>query len=653
MAHAASAPALEPVYPGAALQATLDLLEQGVALFDSALCLVAWNRPFEQLLELPPWMCFRGAPCESFIAYGAARGAYGPGDPGEQVRAMVARARTATAHDWLRTRPDGSVLQVQARPIPGFGLALLYSDVTRCGHGGQQALEQTMTLEALVAERTAELSRSEARMRLITDSVPALIAYFDRTRVYHFINRGYAEWFGLDTSRPREVSAKAYLGAATYAGIRHNVARALHGETVTFEYDAQLVGGRHAIAQTTLIPEIGDDGSVLGCFELTIDTAEQKRAQKLIVEAQKMEALGQLTGGLAHDFNNILTVIIGNLTALAELGGDRAEIDEYVAPAVHAARRGSELIKGLLSFSRRQPLDARAVEIAPLLDAVARFVQPSLPDDLRLALGASDARLTCWTDSFQLQNALLNLVFNARDAMPAGGEVRLSAAAEVVDDAAALELDVAAGRYVRIQIDDDGCGMDQATLARACEPLFTTKQVGLGTGLGLAMVQGFVRQSGGAMRMHSAPGAGTRVALLIPAAHSAESDDLLAPAAAQVPVDPARLALLVDDDADVRKVVRRLLLGLGYAVIEAESATEAVSILDSTPGVALLLSDVVMPGDIDGVELAGYAERCHAIPRIILMSGHAPTGRQPLRWPLLGKPFAHDDLVAILSSERS
>lgn len=515
-----------------------------------------------------------------------------------------------------------------------------------------RASETTSTLEALVAARTVELSRSEARMRLITDSVPALIAYFDRTRVYHFINRGYAEWFGLDTSRPREVSAKAYLGASTYAGIRHHVARALAGETVTFEYEVDRVDGRRAFAKTTLIPEIADDGSVLGCFELTVDTAEQRRAHKLIVEAQKMEALGQLTGGLAHDFNNILTVIIGNLSALAEQCPGRAEIAEYVVPAVNAARRGSELIKGLLSFSRTQPLEMRAVEVGPLLDAVARFVQPSLPERLRLVLGAAPPALAAWTDPYQLQNALLNLVFNARDALPGGGEVRLSAALDELAPAAAARLDVATGRYVRIEVADDGCGMDEATLARACEPLFTTKQIGLGTGLGLAMVQGFVRQSGGALQLTSRPGAGTRVALLIPLHDAGETDAPAAGVAGAAAGAPVRLALLVDDDAEVRRVIRRMLLGAGYAVIEAQSGVEGCSLLDTTPGIELLVSDVVMPGEVDGIELAGYARQRHGLRRVVLMSGHAPRRDRPLPWPLLSKPFGQDELAAVLAQEQ-
>lgn len=511
--------------------------------------------------------------------------------------------------------------------------------------------DPTTTLEALVAARTGELSRSEARMRLITDSVPALIAYFDRTRVYHFINRGYAEWFGLDTSRPREVSAKAYLGASTYAGIRHHVARALAGQTVTFEYEVDLVDGRRACAKTTLIPEIGDDGSVLGCFELTVDTAEQKRAQKLIVEAQKMEALGQLTGGLAHDFNNILTVIIGNLTAMADLHRGSAEIDEYVTPAVNAARRGSELIKGLLTFSRRQALEPRAVDVGALLDAVTRFVQPSLPDTLRLLVQPVAPALLAWTDSFQLQNALLNLVFNARDAMPDGGDVRLSARTQTLDPDPAARLDVAPGDYVRIEVGDTGCGMDAATLARACEPLFTTKHIGLGTGLGLAMVQGFVRQSGGALELASTPGVGTLVTLLIPAtvrAGAGIADDAHAGPVAD-PAAAVRLALLVDDDPDVRKVVRRLLLGVGFAVIEAESGAEGCSVLDTTPGIELLLSDVVMPGAVDGVELAGYAVQRNAVRQVVLMSGHAPRGDRPLPWPLLSKPFGRAELAAVLA----
>ena len=628
------------------LQAALDLIDQGFTLIDRDLRFVAWNKTFLRLLDFPVEMAFVGAPFESFMRYNAERGDYGRGDAQAYVDERMRIARAFEPHDIERTRPDGTVLRVRGVPVPGHGFVTLYSDITAQRSAERLIREQTSQLESRVAERTAELRRSEAQMRLITDSIPALVAYFDHRRVYRYINRGYREWFGLDPANPGAVSAKQYLGAATYAGIRPNVARALAGEAVTFEYETTLVGGGQVVARTTLIPEIATDGTVAGCFELTFDITEQKRAHEMLVQAQKMEALGQLTGGLAHDFNNILTVIIGNLSALVESRASDASVTEFVEPAVEAARRGADLIKGLLSFARKQPLEAQAADVMPLIASVGRMVRRSLPDSLQLDMASGDAPLWTWIDTHQLQNALLNLVLNARDACALQGRIAVHGSTRSLDGTEAAALQVGAGHYVLIEVSDNGAGMDAATHARAFEPFFTTKPQGQGTGLGLAMVYGFVRQSGGAIDIRSAPGQGTTVSVWLPALDPARAEPGLAGSSQEPARGDQGLALLVDDEPAVRQVVRRQLLDLGYVVIEAENGAEAMQILEQTPGIALLLTDVVMPGDVDGRMLARFArERC-GVKRVLLMSAYAPDPGRPAGQPLLAKPFTRTQLAA-------
>ena len=632
------------------LQAALDLIDQGFTLIDRDLRFVAWNKTFLRLLDFPMEMGYVGAPFESFIRYNAERCDYGPGDPQGHVDERMRAARAFAPHEIERTRPDGTVLRVRGVPVPGHGFITLYSDITAQRQAERQIREQTALLESRVTERTAELRRSEAQMRLITDSIPALVAYFDHRRVYRYINRGYREWFGLDPANPGAVSARQYLGAATYEGIRPQVARALAGEAVTFEYETTIVGGKGVTARTTLIPEIAADASVVGCFELTFDISEQKRAQAMLVQAQKMEALGQLTGGLAHDFNNILTVILGNLDALARARSGDAAVTEFVEPAAEAARRGADLIKGLLSFARKQPLEAQAADVAPLIASVGRMVRRSLPDRLQLDMAGADAPLWAWVDTHQLQNALLNLVLNARDASPLQGRISVQARLQSLDGAQAEALQVGAGGYVLIEVSDNGAGMDAATQARAFEPFFTTKPQGQGTGLGLAMVYGFVRQSGGAIQLASTPGLGTTVSVWLPAL----APGALHPGPAGAGQDTARgdqgLALLVDDEAAVRQVVRRQLLDLGYVVIEAENGAEAMQILEQTPGIALLLADVVMPGEVDGRRLARHArERC-GVRRVVLMSGFAPGMSPAEAQPVLAKPFTRSQLAALIEA---
>ncbi|MEY8689698.1 MAG: PAS-domain containing protein, partial [Leptothrix sp. (in: b-proteobacteria)] len=461
------------------LQVGLDMLDEGITVFDPELRLIAWNRAFLRLLEFPDTLAFEGAPFEGFIRYNARRGEYAD-EP--DVEAAIARrveaARAFRAHDIERVRPGGRVLRMRGQPLPGHGFVTLYSDITAQKRAEQRIHEQNAELETRVAERTRELQasnarltqansaneliarslrRSEEQLRLITDSIPALIAYFDSYRSYRYINRGYREWFGLDPAHPERISAREYLGAEVYAGIRHNVAQALAGTPVSFEYQITTISGRTLMARTTLIPDRTAGGEVAGCFELTFDISEQRRTQELLAQAQKMEALGQLTGGLAHDFNNILTVIIGNLAALCEVPGGinvgpgagyERVLPEYVEPALQAARRGAELIRGLLAFARRQSLAPGAVDVGLLMSTVERLVRRSLPEHLGLAVPLPAAPLWAMADAHQLENALLNLILNARDASPGGGLVTVQASAAQLDVGAAAELQVPAGEFV-------------------------------------------------------------------------------------------------------------------------------------------------------------------------------------------------------------
>lgn len=639
------------------LQTGLDMLEQGLSIFDADLRLVAWNRAYVSLLDFPPGMVREGASFESFIAYNARRGDYGPGDAAQQVAERVAAARQFTPHDVERVRPDGTVLRIRGQPVPGHGFVTLYADVTDRRQAEATILRQNAELESRVATRTAQLQQSEERMRLVMDSIPALVAYFDSQRVYRYLNRGYRDWFGVDTARPEAVRARDFLGDAAYAIVRPQVRRALAGSGRSFIYELATQAGERRLVRTSLVPERTEDGRVAGCFELTFDITEQRRAQELVARAQKLESLGHLTGGLAHDFNNILTVVIGNLDALVQARAQDAATAEYAQPALDAARRGAELVRALLSFARRQPLQAAAVHVGALLDTVARLVRRSLPETLALAVDAGPAPLWTWIDATMLEQALINLILNARDATGPLGRITLRARAARLDAAQATPLHMSPGDCVRIEVQDDGCGMDAQTLARVFDPFFTTKRPGSGTGLGMAVVYGFIRQSGGAIDLRSAPGQGTTVSLWLPAAepHVDEEEEAEESAGTAPPAAQQGLALLADDDAQVRRVIRRSLLELGYAVLEAESGAEALLLLQHTPNIGLVLSDVVMPGGadaadaVDGVAVAQAVRASNpggAAPAVVLMSGNAPDGiARPAGVPLLVKPFTTEQLA--------
>lgn len=632
------------------LQAGLDLLDQGLTVFDSSLHLVAWNRAFLELLSFPPEMTRIGAPFENFIRYNAQRGEYGDEPVEDAVRQRVDLALQFLPHDIERERPDGRILRITGQPLPGHGFVTLYSDVTEQRRTEQALRQANLELESRVQARTASLRRSEQQMRLVTDSIPALVAYFSVDHGYEYINRGYQDWFGLDPQHLDRVSARAFLGHEVYEGIRPFVKRALSGESVTFDYELRTQAGEALSVRTTLVPDRGPDGCVVGCFELTFDVTEQKRSQALILRAQKMEAMGQLAGGLAHDFNNILTVILGNLTALGDARAGDAQVAEYTEPAITAARRGAELIRGLMTFARQQPLQAGAVDVDALVASVVRLVRPALPACLTLQAHTGDEAAWVWADPMQLENALVNLILNARDATPASGRIDIRVRTSVLDATQAAAMQLQPGAHVCIEVRDEGVGMDAATLARVFEPFFTTKRPGSGTGLGMAMVYGFVRQSGGVVDARSRPGEGTVVSLWLPAA---EVPGGLAPMddPGTVP-DAARrgVALLVEDDADVRKVVRRSLLDLGYAVIEAAHGQEGLEILQRMDGITLLLSDVMMPGELDGRALARQARREGLARHVLLMSGYAPGMDTLTDLPVLAKPFTTAELAQALAA---
>ncbi len=641
----------------ALLQAGLDMIEEGLTVFDGELRLVAWNSAFLRLLAFPAELAYEGASFESFIRYNARRGEYSPEDPESAIAVRVAAARAFSAHVVERVRPDGRVLRVVGQPLAGHGFVTVYSDISEQRRAERAVRDYAVELEHRVAERTADLDRSEQQMRLIIDSIPALVAYVGTDRIYRYINRGYRAWFGLDPARPGAVSAREFLGERTYLAIRPHVSRAFAGEAVSFEYEIDRIDGKRIPVRTSLIPDSdqGRDGAVAGCFELTFDLTEQRQAQDLLLRAGKLDALGQLTGGLAHDFNNILTVVIGNLGALAQARAGDPLLDELVTPAIDAARRGAELIKGLLSFSRQQPLQSRACAVAPLIDSVGKLVRRSLPDTLDLRFDVVDEGLRAWIDPYRLENALLNLILNARDATGGRGTVRVRAAAQQVGAERAAAWQVEAGSFVRIEVSDDGPGMDEATRGRIFEPFFTTKRPGQGTGLGLSMVYGFVRQSGGAIDVESAPGRGCTLSIWLPACTEAVDDEDMPRGERVLPPSESRgLALLVEDDAGVRQVVRRMLLELGHVVLEAESGSEAIAILDQTPGIALLVTDVVMPGGVDGRAVAAHARDHCRVPRVLLMSGYVPGAPETADLdglPLLAKPFSRDQLAALLDLE--
>jgi signal transduction histidine kinase/CheY-like chemotaxis protein len=387
--------------------------------------------------------------------------------------------------------------------------------------------------------------------------------------------------------------------------------------------------------------------------ELEAANAEQKRLEGVIVHAQKMEAVGQLTGGLAHDFNNLLTIVIGNLAAMRDKA-TKAGIMEFVERALAAANRGAGVTRRLLAFARRQRLEPRIVEVNSLIANLLSLSRHSLPSAIRISTQPAPFELYTRVDPEQLEHAFLNLVLNARDAMPKGGSLVVHSASRLVHNTEAAALQLVPGRYVEIRVEDNGTGMDEATRSRAFEPFFTSKQFGSGSGLGLSMVYGFVKQSGGAVNINSAPGKGTVVTLLLPASLAPTGSDVRQLRGPRASVGSPRLVLLVEDDADVRTVIRRQLNDIGHMVIEAAAGNEALAVIDNVPQISVLVSDVVMPGTMNGRHLADLARKKRPGLRVVLVTGYADgldvqSARQR-SFTLLRKPCTKDELAAAIET---
>ncbi|WP_374246015.1 PAS-domain containing protein [Zoogloea sp.] len=645
------------------LLAGFDLLDQAIAVFDATPKLVTWNKALLRLLDFPETLVRVGTPFEEFLRFNFQRGEYGGGDVERLIAERMASVRAFQPHSAERTRPNGQVLAIRGVPIPNLGFVSLWTDITEQRRYERLIESQNAELETRVSARTAELeaatarldalagqlSRSEERLRLIMDAIPALIAYVDAGERYRFANRGYTEWFGLDRDTIVGRSIQDVFGPEAYAQIKPYLDQAAAGEQVSYEYSRINAAGKQVYARSAVVPEASLAGGVQGYFVLSIDITEQKASQAALIQAQKMEAVGQLTGGLAHDFNNLLTIITGNLATLQDKLPAHQGYEDYLAPALSAARRGTELIRRLLTFSRQQPLEPTPVEVGALVHGMTQLLSRSLTERIAIQLALPTEKLYALVDPHQLENALLNLAINARDAMPDGGELAIAVARRHVSASLALLVEVPAGEYVQFDVSDTGSGIAPELLPRLFEPFFTTKAFGTGSGLGLAMVYGFIRQSGGNIRILSTPGKGTNVRFIVPmtdapsatpAAPAPESIDLAA---------ESRLVLLVEDEPEVRKVLRQQLTELGFPVIEAGNGFEARAMLEAVDDIALLVSDTVMPA-MGGRELAAAARALRPTLPILLITGYATGDASPVLpdIPTLRKPFDRAALAAAI-----
>jgi PAS domain S-box-containing protein len=399
---------------------------------------------------------------------------------------------------------------------------------------------------------------------------------------------------------------------------------------------------------------IRPSGKPMEVLHIVEDLTERREIEQQLRQSQKMEVVGQLTGGMAHDFNNLLTVILGNLEVAQEKLPPASEMSEPIESAMKGALRGAELTKRLLAFARKQPLQARTVDLNELLDGTAAMLRRMLGPGITVSVAAAKNLWPAVVDPSQVEDAILNLAVNARDAMPEGGQLLIETGNATLDaDYAALNPGVAEGDYVLLAVGDTGTGMAPDVAERAFEPFFTTKKKNKGTGLGLSMIYGFVKQSGGHIKIYSEPGHGTTVRIYLPRSwDGAVAEGGEKPAETQAPL-PGGTVLVVEDNVEVRRVAVRMLGDLGYRVTEATGPEEALDILRHRDDIDVLFTDVVMPGKRTGYDLAAEARASHPGLRFLFTSGYSEAFMKhkvpgPGAAHHIGKPYRKQELAAKL-----
>ncbi|MEP9380549.1 response regulator [Aquabacter sp. CN5-332] len=503
-------------------------------------------------------------------------------------------------------------------------------------------------LENEVRKRTQRLTEEVEERRQATETITAIfnaspvalisldaqlnVATWNRTAHEVFKSDGQSvvgrPWSALFTAPPRELRE-------AISAIRSGI------EVTTLEMDAIVASGTELTIHIAGEPLIEAGGVFRGAVLAIDDISERRQVEAQLRQAQKMEAVGNLTGGIAHDFNNLLTTIIGNLDlALIKLEDEATR--PFLDVAMRASLRGAELTKKLLAFARKQPLEPRPLEVSAMANDLRIMLEGTLGSNIAITLSVASDVPDVYADPIQLEAAIMNLAINARDAMPDGGRLTIEVA--VCDPDEGVNGDA---RSVVFSVSDTGVGIAPEHLERIFEPFFTTKEMGKGTGLGLAMVYGFANQSGGALNVESALGAGTTFRLFLPGLYGAPCPSEEESASEGPWVHEPRSILLVEGNPEVRRTIRATLVGLGHKVHDVANAEQALLTYDTGARFDLLLSDVGLPGQMNGWDLAGVFSARRASGRILLMSAapEPPSGEEaPSPLKILRKPFRMEEL---------
>ncbi|WP_323784451.1 PAS-domain containing protein [Thalassovita sp.] len=623
--------------------AGLNLIEQGLSIYDRDLKLVVCNRPFREMFELTGHLVEPGADFRKTIRYLAERGEYGNVDDIEAaVQARVEQAKTFTPHYMERKRANGRWISVEGSPLPQGGWVTVYTDITRTKQQeellrarseelsdkvltyAEQLATSNRKLAATITaleEAKRQLTETEARTRQTTEMMPAHIAHLGMDRRYTFSNRRLSSIMPGRPSNIVGLHIRDALGTDIYNAILPHLENAYSGTASVFEFFDEDSSRRIRAAFT---PAQDAGGADAGVYILSMDITRETQARTALQQTRRREMAAQLTSGMAHDFSNLLTIILGSQSRLRRM--DLPEpAQRQIEATLSATHRGGALLNRIADITGAREWNPAPADVSLMLHDLQILTNPALPDNFTLHINNLLHENMLMLDTGMLQDSLLNLILNARDACGTSGQISLTVAP-------------VQNLWAEFILDDTGPGFSESALEHALEPFFTTKG-GEGSGLGLSMVYDMTKLAGGRLRICNTE-TGGRVVIRLP----------LQPA--PPPLQPG-LVLLVEDSPDLRETVRAMLTAMGNTVIEAESADEALALLEELPEINRILSDITLAGEKSGLDLLEALPDNHQ--PLSLMTSLPP--EHPLfqmastRAPLLRKPFTQSQLTSFLHHE--
>ncbi len=612
----------------------LNLIQQALTIYDRDLRLAVCNRRFQEMFDLPDELVTPGSDFAGCIRHLAERGDYGDvGDVDEFVASRVTIARAFEPHYMERTRAGGRTISVEGSPLPQGGWVTVYTDITRAKQqeallrarseelsdkvlnysedlsGANRELEATITA---LEEAKRQVTLSEARTRLTTEMMPAHIAHVDADRRYTYSNRRLSAVMPGSQSDILGMHLRDALGDTDYATIEQHLDAAFEGQDSVFEFT-------HALSSRRIRAAFTPDGQQGGIYILSMDITAEAQTRAALQQTRRREMAAQLTSGLAHDFSNLLTIILGMQSKLQRMDLPD-DADELITATLSAARRGGNLLNRIADMTGQRDHNPTPTLVANFLSDLSPLARSTLPDGVQLDVHNECADAPLLLDPGMLQDSLLNLILNARDACGSTGKITLIA--RPVQDT-----------WIEFSITDTGPGFTDQALGRAFEPFFTTKG-GEGSGLGLGMVYDMTKLAGGRVHLSNSD-TGAEVTLRLP----------LRPA--RTSVQPG-LVLLVEDSPDLRDTLRDMLREAGHSVIEASSVPEAQALLSDLPEISAVLSDITLEGDQTGLDLLEAVTACgHPICLMTSLPPDDPLFQSAVaRAPVLRKPFTAQQLEA-------